>query len=238
MSRVLAFATDKEFRAALGPLGAGSPPAPGEWTPLPAGAFGRGWLGLVTGVGLVNAALSLGRVLASVEAEGILCMGIAGSFDLDRAGLGDILLVEREIWPEYGVWTPQGPDPLAIAFPLARVGGKDIFSEVETGTERTLEAMGLAVPDWPRAVSLSVSTVTAHAEETARLTARHAPSGGILLENMEGFALALGCAGSGVPFAEVRAVSNLAGSRLREHWNLKGGLAALGLAAKNLFGSF
>jgi futalosine hydrolase len=52
---------------------------------------------------------------------------------------------------------------------------------------------------------------------------------------MEGFALAYGCAVAGVPFVELRAVSNAVGARPPVAWDLPGALSALGQATHRLF---
>jgi len=51
---------------------------------------------------------------------------------------------------------------------------------------------------------------------------------------MEGFALALACRTRGVPFLEVRTVSNLVGERDRNKWKLASALEGLGLLLAGL----
>jgi futalosine hydrolase len=46
-------------------------------------------------------------------------------------------------------------------------------------------------------------------------------------EAMEGFGVATAAAGAGVPFAELRAISNLVGPRDRAAWRLEDAFAAL-----------
>ncbi len=52
---------------------------------------------------------------------------------------------------------------------------------------------------------------------------------------MEGFAAAYAAMQAGLPFLEVRTVSNMVGSRDSEDWDIKGALKALGTAANGLF---
>jgi futalosine hydrolase len=52
---------------------------------------------------------------------------------------------------------------------------------------------------------------------------------------MEGFSLALACLQAGIPFLELRTISNLVGSRKPEHWKLDDALQALGEKARELF---
>jgi futalosine hydrolase len=50
---------------------------------------------------------------------------------------------------------------------------------------------------------------------------------GASIESMEGAAWALACQSAGVPFAQVRSISNVAGPRDRPAWRIPQALAAL-----------
>jgi futalosine hydrolase len=71
---------------------------------------------------------------------------------------------------------------------------------------------------------LTVSTVTGTAATTAALRARHPDA---VAEAMEGFGVATAAAWHGVPFAEVRAISNTIGPRDRASWRIPEALNAL-----------
>lgn len=196
-------------------------------------AYGREILAGTTGVGVVNAALLIGRALDRGNVEGVVCLGVAGGFDLAAQPLASAWLVEEEIWPEYGLlasgWA--SADAGALGFPLGRVGDRRIWDRVAWDAEADLGRMGLANPGLGRVKSLTVSGVTADGERAAAQHHRHHAA----LENMEGFALAYGCTLAGVPFAEVRSVSNAVGSRPPRDWDLPGALASLGQTASELF---
>lgn len=198
-------------------------------------AQGRPVLALVCGIGLVNAALALGRALARCEVCGVVNLGVAGSFDLGAHPLGAARLVERETWPEYGLLASGecAADARGLGFPLAGAGGDDaaIFDSLAWDAPAELARLGLASGGWPCVASLSVSGVTADADRAQALRERF----GADLENMEGFALAYACRLAGLPFAELRAVSNAVGARPPRGWDLPGALAALGEAARRLF---
>ncbi|HEU5109157.1 MAG TPA: futalosine hydrolase, partial [Micromonosporaceae bacterium] len=76
---------------------------------------------------------------------------------------------------------------------------------------------------------LTVSTVTGTAGSAATLAARHPDA---LAEAMEGFGVACAAAGAGLPFAELRTVSNPIGPRDRAGWRIPDALAALTAAAR------
>lgn len=188
----------------------------------------------VSGVGLVNAALCAGRWLARPGVDGVVSLGIAGTYDPETVPLGAVCCATEEIWPEYGLLGEDGlADPKGIGFPLGRAGGELVWDRVALSPDRDAAAMGLPLPgDWRRVPSVSVSSVTG---TVGRAKLLRAVCSGTGTENMEGFALAFAAAEAGLPFLEVRTVSNLVGSREPDDWNLKGALRALGAAAATLF---
>lgn len=221
-------ATARELSSALG----------SEWVHAQGGVVptqiqGSEVLAAATGVGVINASLVLGRALARGNVEGVLCLGVAGSFDLAEHPLGSVRLVEEETWPEYGLlasgWS--SADAGALGFPLGRLGERRVWDRVAWDAEADLLRLGLNSTGLERVKSLTVSGVSADPERAGALHHRHPAA----LENMEGFALAYGCALAGLPFAEVRTVSNAVGSRPPRDWDLPGALGALGRATAELF---
>ena len=224
----LAFATHKEMQAALSPFG--PPPAvdEGAWArvALPA----RDVLALVTGVSVVKAALGLGRLLEAENVTGLLNLGIAGSYDTDALSLGSVAVATGEAWPEYGLLSARGADARALGWPL-HPDCAGPASRLDLDPDTAAAVLGLHPdPAWTRAESLTVSSVTATSRRAGSLRRRY----GALTENMEGHALALGCRRAGIPFLEVRAVSNAVGPRRTGSWNLVLALASLGKAARRL----
>ncbi|WP_290924385.1 futalosine hydrolase [Halodesulfovibrio sp.] len=191
----------------------------------------------VTGVGPVNAALSIGRILGECKGiTGVLNLGVAGSFDLEQAPLGSLVTADSEIWPEYGLHTAEGIDPEGIKFPVWEyygVGGQQtIWDTLPLEPEKAFRQLNLSTPgDLLEGASMTVSGVTGTEERARMLQKRYNP----LTENMEGFSLALACLQAGIPFLELRTVSNLVGSRKPEHWKLDDALQALGRHARGLF---
>jgi len=208
----------------------------------PVSVHGREVLACVSGLGVINASLVLGAALARGDVDGVLCLGVAGSFDLSAHPLGAVRLVDREVWPEYGLlatgWC--SADATALGFALGQIHRADteaapdatVWDRVVWDASINLARLGLCLGPWTMAKSLTVSGVTADAERAELLRTRHQAG----LENMEGFALAYGCAMAGVAFVELRAVSNAVGARPPVSWDLPGALEALGQAAQRLLG--
>ena len=202
---------------------------------------------LVCGVGPVASALALGRFLGretyrSELPRGILNLGLAGSYDIGAAPLGSLVLATEEVYPEYGI-RPHPPHPkdgqeklpLPLGFPQAEIGGRKVFDRLPLAPESALGNMGLNWHSkWRQGASATVAGVSGTPERARRLAAL---CGGIT-ENMEGFSLALGAAMAGIPFVELRAVSNAAGLRPPEGWDMPAALAALGQGTRDMLAPF
>ncbi|QJB55540.1 futalosine hydrolase [Pseudodesulfovibrio sp. zrk46] len=223
-------ATTKEMKAAFGHAGA---PVVEQREVKEFELNGHQLLLSVTGVGLVNTALAAGKLLDTPGLKGVLNMGIAGAYDVEEFPLGTTTYAWQETWPEYGLLDEEGRvDPKAIGFAQGKVNGEMVWNRVKLNPTNDAETMGLPLGEkWWRASSISVSAVTGDAQRAGWLkTAYNAD-----IENMEGFAIAFAAMQKGLPFLEVRTVSNLVGSRYEEDWDLKGALAGLGEATKQLF---
>ena len=194
--------------------------------------IGAGLAACITGVGPVNAGIALGRILAlHHEITGVLNLGLAGSFDLNRAPLGSCTLITEEIWPEYGLFGDDGIDAPGLGFAQWEHGSQRVFDRLPLHTDLTV--LGLPQPtDAIPGISLTVAGVSANAKRADMLAQRYHP----LSENMEGFAVALACARQGIPCVELRTVSNKVGSRTPEDRAFPLALAKLGALGQNLFG--
>jgi futalosine hydrolase len=221
-------ATANEMRAAFPDA-----PAVGQGETAEHAAGGRTVLLGVTGVGLLNTALCAGRWLARPDVDGLVDLGIAGGYDLDETPMGSVCFAWRETWPEYGLLDEQGAaDPEGLGFAQAEADGRKIWNRLKLNPSRDAGRMGLTLGEgWLRASGVTVSGVTGTPERAGWLKL----SCNGQMENMEGFAAAYAATLRGLPFLEVRTISNLVGSREPDDWNLKGALRSLHDAADTLF---
>jgi futalosine hydrolase len=187
---------------------------------------GRELLLLVTGVGPLNAAYALGRVLGAYEIAGVCNLGIAGSCVPERLGLGAVAVASAEVFPDYGVDVGGVVDARAVGLAQARDGGRGVWDRLDLLPREAAGAMGLDVSELAEAVFLTSGRVSGDRERARELHTLH----GAELENMEGFALALGCLRAGVPFLELRTVSNPAGERDKACWDFRLALDTLDAA--------
>jgi futalosine hydrolase len=199
---------------------------------------GREAILVVTGVGPLNASLEMGAALGRYEISGVINLGLAGSFDLERAPLGSAVAASAEVYPEYGVAGLDGMgglvDDTEFPFPQWEDGGQRVMRRIELGPAAEAWRLGLSLPAGQLlGTALTVAGITG-CRDRALVLAEHF---GALTENMEGFALALACATRGLPFLEVRTISNRVGERDRAKWKLKQAFRGLGTVLARLFSS-
>ena len=230
---VLSAATKKELKTALS-FSRNVPPGlrVGEAVTWECG--NSCFLLLVTGIGPVNAALNLGNLLGgSARIKGVVNVGISGSFDLELYPLGTPVLVNEEIWPEFGLKSREGIDPMSLGMPLGTMGEEKVWDRIGFDSQQNVKTLLGANLDLPSAKSLTVAGVTGTREEASKLRRKYNAQ----LENMEGFALAWACSNAELPFVEIRTVSNLVGSREKHCWDMKRGLQELVKVCRSLLDS-
>jgi futalosine hydrolase len=191
---------------------------------------------LVGGYDKANTAHALTLLLASCCPELVMQVGVAGAFTTAGLDVGDLVLPTEEVYGDTGVLTPEGwRSTEEFGLPLGHVAGRDYYNvfPLDRGMAEAA-ARVVAGLDWspprPRVVTgrcLTLSQVTGVTSEGERLAARW----GALAESMEGAAAAHMCALFGVPFLEVRSISNLVADRDTSRWDLRGAVARAGKAA-------
>jgi len=172
----------------------------------------------------------------------VLQTGIAGAFPATdgawRAEVGDVVLATEEIYVDTGCAGPEGwLSAQDLGLPIAEIGGRESGNRftldprlVEAAAEIVV-ATGCdgsrgrpSVVTGPFATSSRVTGTRKEGEEIAR---RWAP----VAESMEGAAAAHICALYGVPFLEIRGVSNLIVDRDRDAWQVERAIEVAAAAA-------
>jgi futalosine hydrolase len=182
---------------------------------------------LLSGVGMVATAVWATRALAIGGYDVALNLGVCGSFNASLPSPGAVH-VTSDVMSELGV--EDGPAFLTMqqigllqADEFPWTGGRIVNLEPPP-------LPGLA--ELPAVAGITVNTVHGHEPSIAEVTARYAPD----VESMEGAAFMYACLVAGVPFAQVRTVSNRVERRNREAWDLKGAVDELGRVALTLLG--
>jgi futalosine hydrolase len=159
---------------------------------------------LVTGVGMVATAARVARALALEHYDLALNVGVCGSFDA-TLGLGAVVHVIRDQVSELGVEDGERFIPIEL-LGLAAEGVIDNAAPPDNEVLRGLTAVR----------GITVNTVHGHGPSIAAVVERLHPQ----VESMEGAAFAYACRLGGVPYAQVRAVSNVVERRNRGAWRM------------------
>jgi futalosine hydrolase len=171
------------------------------------------------GAGPAAAAAGAARIIALSEAAGrpfaaVISAGVAGGFP-GRTEVGATVLGLRSVAADLGAESPDG------FLPIDDLG---FGTGVETPDPELRWRLADALPDARTGDILTVSTVTGTAATAARLAEAHPFA---VAEAMEGHGVAVAAAAAGLPFAELRTISNLIGPRDRDAWRMTDALTAL-----------
>ena len=181
---------------------------------------------LVSGYDKVNAAHALTCLLEAGCPRLVVQTGVAGALPSSGLRVGDLAVATSDTYADLGVVSPEGSQSAeAFAEPLAVVGGVPRHNTfpLDPGLVEAAARVFRAGPwdgETPRVMTgpfLTASQVTGTSAAAALLEARW---GGIA-ESMEGAAAAHICALYGVPFLEVRGISNLLVDRDRDSWKVE-----------------
>jgi futalosine hydrolase len=166
---------------------------------------------IVTGVGMVATAARCARELARRRVDVALNLGLCGSFD-PSLGPGDVVHVVRDRIAELGAEDDEAFLTLA-----------DIGLTADTVFVNAQPPANAALRGLRQADGITVNTVHGCGRSIAAVVARFQPQ----VESMEGAGFMCACLDAGVPFAEVRAVSNVVERRNRSAWRIQEAIAAL-----------
>ena len=208
-------AVSAEADAVLSALGASTEIAIGS-LPVRRAHTAIGHVDVVAGgVGVAHAAASAAFALAGADYDLVLSAGIAGGFP--GIALGAVVVADSVVHADLGA---QDGRSFRAASQLG-LGPERIDLDAATTAELARRCSGRV------GAVLSVSTVTGTASTcTQRL--RRSPDA--LAEAMEGAGVLAAAQLGGVPFGEIRAISNAVGPRDRSSWQIAPALSALGQA--------
>ena len=193
-----------------------------------------------TGMGGVNAAHALTCVLQVWRPALVLQLGVGGAYPESGLRVGDVGLASEENYGDLGVRTSEGWQPAElIGIPVLERGESRYFNRLPLEREWVKAAGEVLVGvDWEGeevGVKSGPFVTVQECSGTDALGMERARRFAAICENMEGAAVAHLCLAYGLPFLEVRGISNLVEDRRREAWDLplaaqrgqRGGLALL-----------
>ena len=167
------------------------------------------WLG----VGKVNTAAGLALAAREIEPTLVVQLGIGGAFPGSRLETGEVAVASNEVHLDSGVRSVDGfSDMEALGFPLLS-SPELLYNRIPVDERLSSE---LAADGHPRVPFGTAEAVTGDARLADELSRRH----GVAVESMEGAAAAQVSLALGLPFAEVRGVSNPVGERDKANWRI------------------
>jgi futalosine hydrolase len=196
-------------------------------------AAGRAVHLLVTGVGMVATAAWCSRALAERSYDLALNAGLCGSFD-ESLVPGTVVHVVSDCLAELGA---EDGDRFLT---LQELGLEDSVDRADARPGSCAELRNAAPPaisaldDLRKARGITVNTAHGHERSIAAVVERLHPQ----VESMEGAAFMYACLMHGIPFAQIRAVSNVVERRNRSSWKVEEAIGALaGAVAEIVTGS-
>lgn len=174
----------------------------------------------ISGIGKTNAAHAATILIEKFSPACIVNFGIGGAYPSSGLRVGDIAVAEKEVYADEGVLLKDGLHSFEITgIPLLKVRGRKYFNEFPA--DKRLSKMALkaanAIAHCKSGVFLTVSACTGTRKRAGELAAKFGP----LCENMEGAAIAHICSLYGIPFAEMRGISNIVEDRDKGKWEIK-----------------
>jgi futalosine hydrolase len=179
------------------------------------------WMLLITGVGMVNTALHTGLTLASYSFNLAINAGVAGVYSKDIP-LGTVVRVSTDSIPELGAEDHED---------FLNLNALGIFFDEQAPLEMNnrvsaYEKDSVFPAEWTQLPAMNAVTVNkAHgnAHSIEAFSKKYSPE----LESMEGAAFFMACKEFGLPYLQLRAISNYVERRDKSGWKM-------GLALQNL----
>ena len=183
---------------------------------------------LTSGVGMVATSAWCSRACAAEHYDLALNFGLCGSFTPSLTP-GAVVHVTADRFSELGAEDGDG----FLSIHQLNLLGEDDFP-FETGMLVNAAPPPLEpLAELQSVAGITVNTVHGNERTIGAVRARYQPE----VESMEGAAFMYSCLVAGVPFAQVRAVSNAVERRNRSAWKVEAAIAALGAVAVRLLES-
>jgi len=174
---------------------------------------------MITGVGAVATTYHLTRLLVDDKAELIIQAGIAGAFD-DSLALGTVVMVKQDRFADLGVEeNSEWKDVFDLG--LVKADDEPFHNAWLVNKHEKISKQGL-----PLVSGITINEITTSPSRIQGYRNKYQP----LIESMEGAALHFVCLQEGIPFIQLRAISNYVGERDKSKWNMRLAIANLNRA--------
>jgi futalosine hydrolase len=171
---------------------------------------------LITGVGGLSTSYALTRQIGIARPAVVVQAGIAGCLTDKKPG--EVLVVSEEVLADLGVWEDQRFKSL---FDM-KLADPDSFPFAGGRLPNPYSSL-LALTDLEPVRAMTVNEITTSADRIRW----HQQNTAAIVESMEGGPLHYVCLQTGVPFLQLRSVSNAVGVRDKTKWNIPLAIARL-----------
>ena len=190
----------------------------------------------VGGIGKVNAAHAATLMIEKFNPRAIIVFGVGGAYPSSGAMVGDIALASEEIAGDEGVLTLAGfKDTEYIGIPLVQSDRTQLYNRFPasaTNFKHALQVLSRAKTNVRihAGIFITLSTCTGTSLRAKELERRYHG----LCENMEGAAVAQVAELHGVPWLEMRGISNIVEDRDLEKWNIPAAAEVAQMAVRHV----
>ena len=172
------------------------------------------------GLGAVNTAHALTCALQADLPDLVLQVGVGGGYPHTSLRVGDVALASEEVYGDIGVRTGAGWQPCElIGIPVWRDGESEIFNRFPLDRE-LVEKARAAVAAAGGEPAVGAFVTVQECSGSAGLGRERGLRFEALCENMEGAAAAHVSRIYGVPFLEIRGISNRVEDRALDTWDI------------------
>lgn len=189
----------------------------------------------LTGIGITCACYTVTKGIYTSRMEQnpynlIINIGIAGSYDLTEFPIGSAAIIEREYFGDLGFDSEDGFEDL---FKYG-IWEKNQFPYTNGGLDRRalpFKNIEDVLKKYKSGTGVTVQTVTGREAKVMELCKMFSP----MIESMEGAAVYYAALMEGIPFFELRTVSNAVGERDTKKWDSKAALNTLHDCCSEIF---
>jgi len=167
----------------------------------------------ICGFGICLSGIRTMQILASLDVERVILLGIAGFF-VDASSLGKAIRFARVA--VHGIGVGEGCDHRSAS----ELGWFQWPREPRIG-----DSLDLDYSDTSQDGPLLLSVASA-SKDTDEASVRHSKFRDAVAEDMEGFAVAAACRLRGIPCEIIRGISNRAGDREHRNWQVREALSS------------
>ena len=165
---------------------------------------------LISGIGLTATAFALTKQISIKRPDFVIQAGIAGSFDRSLP-LGTVVAISKDCIADQGV-TEKSSFKTIFDLQLAPANQFPYSKGWLVNRPEVLNKAGLK-----KVTAVSVNEITTSRKKIEAYSTQFNP----IVESMEGAAMHYVCLMEGIPFLQIRSISNYIGERDKKKWKLK-----------------